>query len=164
MRKLLILAAGATLLAAPAFAQSNAGSSAGADPNKAGQTSTLPTADQGGSLGPSSVQPYPNADGSSPAYDNAQPAKPNGDKPVSGAGADGMSSGGANSNGSDAMSSPTPNTNGSDMSGGTRMYSATGGNGDVQVVSNGPVPDTAANRAKYRPLSHAGRRTKAGGN
>jgi hypothetical protein len=43
------------------------------------------------------------------------------------------------------------------------MYSATGGNGDVQVVSNGPVPDTAANRAKYKPLSHAGRRSKSAG-
>ena len=29
------------------------------------------------------------------------------------------------------------------------------------VVTNGPVPDTAENRAKYRPLSNAGRRTAA---
>lgn len=37
--------------------------------------------------------------------------------------------------------------------------------GDNQVVTNGPVPDTAANRAKYgRPMSNAGRRTKPIGN
>ncbi len=29
------------------------------------------------------------------------------------------------------------------------------------VVTSGPVPDTAENRAKYRPLSNAGRRTPA---
>ena len=35
----------------------------------------------------------------------------------------------------------------------------------TDVVSNGPVPDTPANRAKYgQPLSHAGRATKAAGN
>jgi len=35
----------------------------------------------------------------------------------------------------------------------------------VQVVTNGPIPDTAANRARYGgPKSHAGRRTKASGN
>jgi hypothetical protein len=33
------------------------------------------------------------------------------------------------------------------------------------VVSNGPVPDTAANRAKYgKPMSNAGRMTKPAGN
>jgi len=34
-----------------------------------------------------------------------------------------------------------------------------------QVVSNGPVPDTRANRAKYgRPMSRAGKMTKPAGN
>ena len=37
--------------------------------------------------------------------------------------------------------------------------------GDATVVSNGPVPDTPANRAKYgKPMSHAGRMTQAAGN
>ncbi len=37
--------------------------------------------------------------------------------------------------------------------------------GDPDVVSNGPVPDTQENRAKYgRPMSHAGRATTAAGN
>ncbi len=35
----------------------------------------------------------------------------------------------------------------------------------VQIVTNGPVPDTAANRAKYGgPMSHAGKMTKPAGN
>ena len=37
--------------------------------------------------------------------------------------------------------------------------------GDASVVSNGPVPDTPANRAKYgKPMSRAGRMTQAAGN
>jgi len=36
---------------------------------------------------------------------------------------------------------------------------------DTAVVSNGPVPDTAENRAKYgKPDSHAGKRTSPTGN
>ncbi|MBP7703867.1 MAG: hypothetical protein KA105_01125 [Caulobacter sp.] len=37
--------------------------------------------------------------------------------------------------------------------------------GDPSVVSNGPVPDTAENRAKYgAPISNGGKRTKPAGN
>jgi hypothetical protein len=37
--------------------------------------------------------------------------------------------------------------------------------GDASVVSNGPVPDTKANRARYgKPLSAAGRATNPAGN
>ena len=37
--------------------------------------------------------------------------------------------------------------------------------GDANVVSNGPVPDTPDNRAKYgKPDSHAGKRTQPAGN
>jgi hypothetical protein len=37
--------------------------------------------------------------------------------------------------------------------------------GDPNVVSNGPIPDTRANRAKYgRPLSNAGKRSAPAGN
>jgi hypothetical protein len=37
--------------------------------------------------------------------------------------------------------------------------------GDNQMVTNGPVPDTLANRAKYGgPKSHGGRKTKPVGN
>jgi len=37
--------------------------------------------------------------------------------------------------------------------------------GDPSVVSNGPVPDTAENRAKYgQPMSNGGKRTRPVGN
>lgn len=37
--------------------------------------------------------------------------------------------------------------------------------GDNQMVTNGPVPDTPANRAKYgKPMSNAGRKTRPIGN
>ncbi|HXU99919.1 MAG TPA: hypothetical protein VG166_05425 [Caulobacteraceae bacterium] len=39
------------------------------------------------------------------------------------------------------------------------------GAGDNKLVSNGPVPDTIANRHKYGgPMSHAGKRTAPAGN
>jgi hypothetical protein len=37
--------------------------------------------------------------------------------------------------------------------------------GDNRMVTNGPVPDTKANRAKYgQPMSHAGKKTPPAGN
>lgn len=37
--------------------------------------------------------------------------------------------------------------------------------GDASVVSNGPVPDTPANRAKYgKPMSNAGKKSTPAGN
>lgn len=33
-----------------------------------------------------------------------------------------------------------------------------------KLVTNGPVPDTPSNRARYEPLSHAGRETRPAGN
>lgn len=36
--------------------------------------------------------------------------------------------------------------------------------GDNTLVTNGPVPDTPANRAKYQPLSHAGKTSAPEGN
>ena|SRR5665213_3122335 len=37
--------------------------------------------------------------------------------------------------------------------------------GDASVVSNGPVPDTAENRAKYgKPMSNAGKKSAPAGN
>jgi len=43
--------------------------------------------------------------------------------------------------------------------------SATTDASGAQVVSNGPIPDTRANRAKYgRPMSRAGKMTKPAGN
>ena len=37
--------------------------------------------------------------------------------------------------------------------------------GDPNVITNGPVPDTKENRAKYgQPMSNAGRQTAPAGN
>ncbi len=49
----------------------------------------------------------------------------------------------------------------------TRLYVVQGtssSGSQVQIVTNGPVPDTVENRKLYRPLSHAGRRSKPVGN
>jgi hypothetical protein len=52
-----------------------------------------------------------------------------------------------------AAGAPTERTPAASVSGGT------------EVISNGPVPDTPENRAKYgKPMSNAGRMTKPAGN
>ena len=67
------------------------------------------------------------------------------------------------------MSSGADVTSQSNMNSSTTSSSAMGAGQDVsvtsQTVTNGPVPDTKENRAKYgQPMSHAGRMTKAKGN
>jgi hypothetical protein len=57
-----------------------------------------------------------------------------------------------------ATTAPPPPT----YSSGTRLYTST--QNGVQVVSNGPVPDTRATRERFPPLSRAGRRTRPRGN
>lgn len=140
MRKLLIIATGAALLAAPAFAQdmsapSGAGATGSAQssgPNGQGSGAGGQTANPGDAGAPGATGPMPDAGMSTGSLRN-----------------------GAMTNGSDASGA---------MSGGSRMSGQDAAAGNVQVVSNGPVPDTAANRARYRPLSQAGRRSKSGGN
>lgn len=47
----------------------------------------------------------------------------------------------------------------------TTTTDADGSTVTVSMVTNGPVPDTAENRAKYgQPLSRAGKMTRAAGN
>ena len=47
----------------------------------------------------------------------------------------------------------------------TTTDASTGATVTNATVTNGPVPDTAENRAKYgQPMSHAGKRTPAKGN
>lgn len=52
----------------------------------------------------------------------------------------------------------------------TMPMASTGATSDISAsvttttVTNGPVADTPENRAKYRPLSHAGNRSAAKGN
>lgn len=68
----------------------------------------------------------------------------------------------------DRSGTQTTSTNaGSDQisSGPSRMYASSGTDSNVQVVTNGPVPDTAANRRRFGgPRSHAGRHTAPAGN
>lgn len=71
----------------------------------------------------------------------------------------------ANANTSAAATASDSNTNGTAYESSSALGdAATLKAGDPGVVSNGPVPDTPQNRAKYgRPLSHAGRMTKPTG-
>ncbi len=62
---------------------------------------------------------------------------------------------------------PTDNMGPADVaSTGVNATVTTDANGDRNVlVTNGPVPDTEANRARYgQPLSNAGNRTQPAGN
>jgi hypothetical protein len=72
------------------------------------------------------------------------------------------STGSLNSGSSSASSSDAANVAPAAGAPTERAPSATAG---TDLISNGPVPDTPANRAKYgQPMSHAGRMTKAAGN
>ena len=61
--------------------------------------------------------------------------------------------------GADAATAPMPPADGNDAA----MAVATA-TAEPALVTNGPVLDTAENRAKYPPLSRAGKRTAARGN
>lgn len=75
-----------------------------------------------------------------------------------------MSSGAVNAESANLQGSNSGTTD-LNTSAGVRGFTSTSG-GDafagVQVVTNGPVPDTAETRRMYRPLSNAGRRTSTG--
>jgi hypothetical protein len=61
----------------------------------------------------------------------------------------------------DQAASAGVNASTTDAPGGVEMIRQ----GDNILVTNGPVPDTKANRAKYgQPLSQTGRMTKPAGN
>lgn len=61
--------------------------------------------------------------------------------------------------------STTDATAGATTSAASATDAATGASVTTQMVSNGPIPDTPANRAKYgQPLSRAGKHTAAKGN
>jgi len=63
---------------------------------------------------------------------------------------------------------PSATTNGANASGVLNYSTTTDQNGATvtnTLVTNGPVPDTAANRAKYgSPMSNAGKKTAPAGN
>ena len=62
-----------------------------------------------------------------------------------------------------AAAAPAPTGQATETS--TTTVAPSGASVTNSLVSNGPVPDTAENRAKYGgPMSHAGKRTPAKGN
>lgn len=68
----------------------------------------------------------------------------------------------APSAGSDANAARGPSADTSGYNVGAPQTDASSG---AQIVTNGPVPDTRANRARFgTPDSHAGKRTSAAGN
>jgi hypothetical protein len=141
MRKLLYLAAGVALLSAPAaFAQTDYQNQNPPPASTPAQPGPPPSPDmtdsQGNPVGapPSAVQPGPPPSDQSMPPSATQPGQP-----------------------------PQPGDTGE----GTRLYTNEGQTtnpAELQQISNAPVPDTKATRAKYRPLSAAGRRTRAAGN
>jgi hypothetical protein len=65
----------------------------------------------------------------------------------------------------DPMAAPAATTAGVPASSMTMSETGAPGTVTTQVVTNGPIPDTAENRAKYgQPMSHAGKRTAPAGN
>jgi hypothetical protein len=91
-----------------------------------------------------SVNP-PSSAGVAPPSDSTQPAAPSQDR---GPAADANSSDVAPAAGAPAERAPAANVGGGE-----------------EIVSNGPIPDTRANRAKYgQPMSQTGKMTKPAGN
>jgi hypothetical protein len=65
--------------------------------------------------------------------------------------------------GSDGATTPAMVVAGSPGASATQVAALS--QGDNRMVTNGPVPDTPANRAKYgKPMSHAGKKTTPSGN
>jgi hypothetical protein len=146
MRKLLYLTVSVALLSAPAaFAQNNSQNSMPPPPPE-----TAPDM----STSPQSAPP-PDQSQVSPDTGAVQGnSNVTGQTPGATPGADNQAAPGT-------MANP-----GTETSPGSRLYTnTTEVNGQtLQIISNAPVPDTRATRAKYRPLSHAGRRTSPRGN
>lgn len=153
MRTRLMIASATTavLLAGAAYAQSSNAQAGGDTAVNPPSSNQLPPGVATGNAATNRSQPS----GQAGASDSTAPAAT---APVQGpSGAQSPSANGAGLNSSDAASvapaagAPTQ-----------RTPSASAG---TDVVSNGPVPDTPANRAKYgQPLSHAGKISKPAGN
>jgi len=136
---LLIAAAGSALLAGSAMAQDQA-----APAPMAPDQATPPASDQ-------PVNPTPNT-GAAPSPDQSTMAAP-ADQSTTGAAPAGQ----YNYNATATATQPASSTTLGDPA----MMKA----GDASVVSNGPVPDTPENRAKYgKPMSNAGKKSSPAGN
>lgn len=91
-------------------------------------------------------------------FSQSQVQQPAGDTAVNPAPADQLPPGAAGSLNSSDSASVAP-------AAGAPTERAPSASAGADVISNGPVPDTRENRAKYgQPLSNAGRMTRARGN
>jgi hypothetical protein len=147
MRTRLMIACGATaaLLAGAAFAQNAPAGDTAVNPPSSSQ---LPPGVATGNAATNLSQPS----GQAGTSDSTAPAATAPIQGPSGASAPGVTSPSSDAaTVAPAAGAPTQ-----------RAPSASAG---TDLVSNGPVPDTPQNRAKYgQPLSHAGKMTKAAGN
>ncbi len=106
----------------------------------------------GASAQPAATDPNAAAQPDAAAPTLAPPAAPRGQDVPTGRGAD-MNAPSAGAAGVDSSATQAP------------VGVETIRQGDSILVTNGPVPDTAANRAKYGgPMSMTGKRTKPAGN
>lgn len=154
IKTIVTAAAASALLAGAAYAQTGS-ASAGATPNHsmpadASQSQTgVPSVDStrptGGSLAGSTNMPSGQVNGTANA--------------TTGSAADTSTDTAVNGSASATGSASTASTTAS--AGTSTDASAVV---STQTVTNGPVPDTAENRAKYRPMSRAGRATSPAGN
>lgn len=157
MRTRLMIAAATTaaLFAGAAFAQSSGVNGSNFSQNSSGDTSVNPPSASSQlpastATGNAAVN-APTPSGQAGTSDSTAPAA---SAPIQGpSGA--TTSGSLNSSDSATVAPPA----------GAPAERAPSASAGTDVVSNGPVPDTPENRAKYgQPLSHAGRMTRAKGN
>jgi hypothetical protein len=95
-------------------------------------------------------------------------SNPSDSMPDQGAAAADQPTGAVNNGPGDTSMAPSAGASGANASGLTTSQSTTDQNGATVVnttVTNGPVPDTAQNRARFgAPMSNAGKRTAPAGN
>jgi hypothetical protein len=148
--------AASALMAGAAQAQLGAGADAGATPNQSAPADASQS--QTGTPSVDSTRPT-GADAGRTNLPGGTVDPGDDDAATSSAGATTSSSAAA----TDSGASATADTTGAASATSAGMNASMGGN--VQLVTNGPVPDTAENRAKYgQPMSRAGKRTEAAGN
>jgi hypothetical protein len=141
---LMIAAAGAALFAGSAMAQDQAqpAPDQSAMPPAADQSAPPPAADQG------AMPPAADQSGAMPPAADQSGAAPTNPAPAA-----------------QYNYNANPGAATQPASSSTLGDAATMKAGDPSVVSNGPVPDTKENRAKYgKPMSNAGKKSAASGN
>ncbi|HEX2558877.1 hypothetical protein [Phenylobacterium sp.] len=150
--------AASALMAGAAQAQLGAGTDAGATPNQSSPADA--TQSQTG---------VPSVDATRPTGADAGRTNLPGGTVDPGDDNAASSSAGTTASGSATMGASSGATASTDMSTGAASATSAGMNastgGNVQLITNGPVPDTAENRSKYgQPMSRAGKRTAPAGN